>query len=100
MPHYLGPQRCKLSPPPTDRLTNLRGMDMAGVVAALLLSMALAPASALSPLPSRELPIAYVELAEAPLVNFDIFDVRWELSEPPQYVEVAPHSIFVLRPHI
>jgi hypothetical protein len=75
-------------------------MDMAGVVAALLLSMALAPASAITPLPSRELPVAYVELAEAPLENFDIFDVRFEMRQPPQYVEVAPHSIFVLRPHI
>ena len=74
---------------------------MLSVVAALALSTSLASAQATTPMPSREWqPIASIVLMETPLENFDLFDARWEMSAPPQYREVQPHSIFGLKRHI
>lgn len=95
---------------------------MASVLPALALSATLvlatldaeaapAPASADAPalapvfvaderLPSREWPIAYVGLIDTPGENFDLFDVRFEMTEPSHYSEVPTKSIFGIKRHI
>lgn len=72
---------------------------MASLLTALALSVTLAPAPA-DPLPSREWPVAYVRLADLPPDNFDLFDVRWEMTAPPQHVEVTERSAFRIKRHI
>lgn len=75
-------------------------MAMASVLSALALSATFASAPGNALLPSREWPIAYVMLVDAPGENFDLYDVRFEMTEPPQYSEVPKKSIFGVKRHI
>src|SRR6266545_2535768 len=65
---------------------------------ALLLSAA--GASPVAPLPSRVLPTALVVLPDTQGLNFDLSDVRAELTEPASHTEVQPHSIFAIKRHV
>jgi hypothetical protein len=73
---------------------------MVSVVLALALSVTVASAGAAPPLPSREWPVAYVVLVAPPGDNFDVYDVRSEMREPPQYSETGKHSVFGIKRHV
>jgi hypothetical protein len=52
------------------------------------------------PLPSRTLPTSLMVLPDAQGLNFDLYDVRAELTQPPIHNEGPPHSIFAIKRHI
>src|SRR5262249_3185949 len=67
--------------------------------AAVVYAAALASPST-TPLPSRDLPVSLMVLPEAPGMNFDLWDVRAEATEPASHNEVQPHSIFSIKRHV
>lgn len=66
---------------------------------ALALAAGVNTASA-EPLPSRVLPVSLFVLADVPTLNFDLYDARTDLLEPPSHAEVQPHSIFTIKRHV
>ena len=67
---------------------------------ALLLSAAGAGTSPATPLPSRIVPTALTVLPDLQGINFDLYDVRVEMTAPVIHQEVEPHSIFAIKRHI
>jgi len=52
------------------------------------------------PLPSRPLPTSLITLPESQGMNFDLYDIRAELTQLASHNEVQPHSIFVIKRHV
>jgi len=74
-------------------------LEMVLFVATLLFSAGLT-ASPAQPLPCRALPIWQVVVPDNGAINFDLFDVRAEASEPASHREVEPHTIFSIKRHV
>ena len=51
------------------------------------------------PLPSRVVPQALIILPDTQGLNFDLYDVRAELTQAAIHNEVQPHSIFQIKRH-
>lgn len=52
------------------------------------------------PLPSHALPISLIVVPDTQGLNFDLYDVRTELTQAGTHNEVQPHSIFAIKRHV
>jgi hypothetical protein len=67
---------------------------------AAVLSAAVLTSTPAAPLPSRPLPVSLIVLLDPQGLNFDLYDVRAELTQPASYTEVPSHTIFSIKRHV